>query len=122
VRRILILDADAALARAVARVTSPEVFAIDLAAPGPAALGAVRDRTDLVFLRVKAGPPAAVSLVAGLRRLRPRVPIVVVAAQASAADELALRRAGILCYLEEPLADDMLRSVVLSASPCCGVV
>jgi DNA-binding response OmpR family regulator len=122
VRRILILDADAALARALARVTSPEVFAIDQAAPGPGALGAVRDRTDLVFLRVKAGQPAAVSLVAGLRRLKPRVPIVVVAAEASVDDELALRRAGILCYLEEPLGDDMLRSVVLSASPCCGVV
>jgi DNA-binding response OmpR family regulator len=121
-KQILIVDHESQLAEVLARVAPPDIFGLSLAATEAKALAiAARSRTHLVFVRTHPQRRVVAPLIARLRALQPSVPIVVVAAPGSSEDERALRREGILCYLEEPLCDEVVRQVVAAVSPCCGV-
>ncbi|HEV2250281.1 MAG TPA: response regulator transcription factor [Candidatus Limnocylindria bacterium] len=107
-RRILVVDDDARLGASLRRALSYEGHAVEVAADGPGALRAARDRPpDLVVLdRMLPGLDG----VEVCRRLRAGsdVPILMLTARDAIADRVAGLDAGADDYLVKPFAHDEL--------------
>jgi DNA-binding response OmpR family regulator len=110
-RQILVVDDDARLAASLRRALAYEGHAVDVAADGPAALLAARDRPpDLVVLDVML---PGIDGVEVCRRLRAGgagsdVPILMLTARDSVSDRVAGLDAGADDYLVKPFAYDEL--------------
>lgn len=117
--RLLVIDADGDLAAALGRIVGAERVRVERAATPAQALAAARVAPAAFFVRTRPGEVGAAGLVSRLRRAQPAVPVIVVAREPAPQEELVLRREGILCYLQEPVADAVLREVVAAATPYC---
>ena len=113
--RILVVDRETDFPKALARAVASESCAIEVASTESAALAATRAEPALVFIRIAGEVRAAARLVGRLRARHPTVPIACVAADPGGRGEVTLRRKGILCYLQEPVDERILRQVVRGA-------
>jgi len=107
-RPILVVDDDARLAASVRRALAYEGYAVEVAADGPAALLAARDRPpDLVVLD---GMLPGLDGIEVCRRLRAGsdVPILMLTARDGVSDRVAGLDAGADDYLAKPFAYDEL--------------
>jgi two-component system response regulator MprA len=107
-RRILVVDDDARLAGSLRRALAYEGHAVEVAADGPSALIAARDRpSDLVVLDVMLPGLDGVEVC---RRLREGsdVPILMLTARDAVSDRVAGLDAGADDYLVKPFAYDEL--------------
>jgi two-component system response regulator MprA len=107
-RTILVVDDDARLAASLRRALAYEGHAVEVAADGPAALTAARDRPpDLVVLD---GMLPGLDGVEVCRRLRAAsdVPILMLTARDSVSDRVSGLDAGADDYLVKPFAYDEL--------------
>jgi two-component system response regulator MprA len=106
--RILVVDDDARLADSLRRALTYEGHTVDVAADGPAALAAARDRPpDLVVLDVMLPGMDGVEVC---RRLRggSNLPILMLTARDAISDRVAGLDAGADDYLVKPFAYDEL--------------
>lgn len=106
--RILVVDDDARLASSLRRALAYEGHAVEVAADGPAALVAARDRPpDLVVLDVML---PGIDGVEVCRRLRAGsdLPILMLTARDAVSDRVAGLDAGADDYLVKPFAYDEL--------------
>jgi two-component system response regulator MprA len=107
-RQILVVDDDARLAASLRRALAYEGYAVEIAADGPGALGAARDRPpDLVVLDVMLPGLDGVEVC---RRLRAGsdLPILMLTARDAISDRVAGLDAGADDYLVKPFAYDEL--------------
>lgn len=107
-RPILVVDDDARLAASLRRALAYEGYAVEVAADGPAALVAARDRPpDLVVLD---GMLPGLDGIEVCRRLRDGsdVPILMLTARDGVSDRVAGLDAGADDYLAKPFAYDEL--------------
>jgi len=107
-RRILVVDDDARLAASLRRALAYEGHAVEIAADGPGALVAARDRPpDLVVLDVMLPGLDGVEVC---RRLREGsdVPIMMLTARDAISDRVSGLDAGADDYLVKPFAHDEL--------------
>ena len=107
-RRILVVDDDARLAASLRRALAYEGHGVEVAADGPAALAAARDRPpDLVVLDVMLPGLDGVEVC---RRLRQGsdVPVLMLTARDAISDRVAGLDAGADDYLVKPFAHDEL--------------
>ena len=107
-RRILVVDDDARLAASLRRALAYEGHGVEVAADGPAALVAARDRPpDLVVLDVMLPGLDGVEVC---RRLRQGsdVPVLMLTARDAISDRVAGLDAGADDYLVKPFAHDEL--------------
>jgi len=118
--RIVVVDTDANLSTALARVLDHAGLRIDVAKTEAEVLAASNPEPAMVLVRTGADDRTAERVIARFRRCHPSVPVAVVASEPSAQQERALRRQGILCYLQEPVSDHVLYQMVCGAAPVCG--
>jgi two-component system response regulator MprA len=107
-RQILVVDDDARLAASLRRALAYEGYAVEIAADGPGALAAARDRPpDLVVLDVMLPGLDGVEVC---RRLRAGsdLPILMLTARDAISDRVAGLDAGADDYLVKPFAYDEL--------------
>jgi len=118
--RIVVVDQDADLSMALARALDRVSVQIEVVTTEAQVLAASSPEPAMVFVRTRAGDALAERVIGRLRACHPSVPVAVVASEASMEEESALRRQGILCYLQEPVSDHVLQQVVCGAAPGCG--
>lgn len=118
--RILVVDKETDFPKALARAVASESCEIEVAPTDAAALAAAKGEPAVVFVRISGGVRAAARLVGRLRARHPTVPVACVAADPSGRHEITLRRKGILCYLQEPVDERILRQVVRGAACAHG--
>lgn len=114
---ILIVDKDMNLAASLVRATDTRHIRVDVAQTEADALAAMRAEPALVFVRTRGWRAEEIErLIGRIRSREPSVPVAVIASGGSAADEVSLRRLGILCYLQEPVSTHLVREVVRGAA------
>jgi len=117
VMKILIVDKDMHLAESVVRATDTRQVRVDVVQTEADALASMRDETALVFVRTRGWRAEEVKrLIGRIGSREPAVPVAVIASGGTVADEVSLRRLGILCYLQEPVSTDLVREVVCGAA------
>lgn len=118
--RIVVVDRDDALSMTLARVLDHDGLQIDIVGTEAEALAVSNPEPAMVLVRTGADDRVAERVIGRFRTSHPSVPVAVVASEPSVSQERALRRQGILCYLQEPVSDDVLHQVVCGATPVCG--
>jgi DNA-binding response OmpR family regulator len=103
--RVLVVDDDGSIRRALERALRLEGFAVDVAADGAAALDALEaDRHDIVVLDVVMPGVTGIDVTRALRDRGSRVPICILSARDEVADRVEGLRAGADDYLVKPFA------------------
>jgi len=123
--KILIVDKDMNLAASVVRAMDTRQIRVDVAQTEADALAAMRAEPALVFVRTRGWRAEEIKrLIGRIRSREPAVLVAVIASGGSAADEVALRRRGMLCYLQEPVSTGLVQEVVRGAASlgsACGL-
>ena len=103
--RILLIEDDEKVARAVATGLEAERFAVDRAADGLEGLDTARlGPYDLVILDLMLPGLGGTELLTRLRRIKPEVPILILTARDAVSDKIANFEAGADDYLTKPFA------------------
>ena len=111
--RILVVDDDPDFAQAVADVFATSPYRCDLASSGAAALSLCQKIDfDAVVTDLRMEGIDGVELVRRIKRLHPRVVVVLVTGEASIPTAVEAIKAGAYEYVSKPFAGDDLRAIV----------
>ncbi len=104
-RRVLIVDEDASLARFLRQELEAESFSVEVLHDGEAALGALREGSyDLVILDLNLPRLDGVSLIERVRPEKPRLPMLVLTARTQVEDKVLALRSGADDFVCKPFS------------------
>jgi EAL domain-containing protein (putative c-di-GMP-specific phosphodiesterase class I)/CheY-like chemotaxis protein len=116
-RPILVVDDDAALARAFQRVLSTAGFEVVLAVDGAAALHELERRSfDVIVSDIQMPGMSGVDLLRGVRARDLDVPVVLMTGNPTLETAMEAISLGALQYLQKPVASELLVGTVRRAS------
>jgi DNA-binding NtrC family response regulator len=115
-KHILIADDDEFLRLALAQLLELEGFTITSSPDGPGALRLAHQVTfDLILLDFKMPGPNGIEVLAGLRTLRPGVPVIMMSGQAGHNSVMDAIRGGACDFIDKPFDDDRVLAAVRRA-------
>ncbi len=115
IERILVVEDDLALQRALLRVTSSMEAATAVAATLADGLAKLRAGVDLVLLDVRLPDGSGVAIAEAAAHLRPAPLVVAISGEAEPGEAFRLAQAGVLAYVEKPFSLRELRSAIHAA-------
>ncbi|MEO8287077.1 MAG: response regulator transcription factor [Chloroflexota bacterium] len=108
-QRILVVDDDQSVINLLKRGLSYEGFAVDTAASGPDGLALARERyPDLVILDIMMPGMDGLEVLGRLRAADPRIPILMLTARDTSADQVEGLQKGADDYVVKPFAFEVL--------------
>lgn len=103
--RILVIEDDRAIQKALKRLFESEGFTVDLAADGPAGLASFRARPPaLVLLDLKLPNMPGLDVCREIRTSAPSLPVVILSAAAEEVDKVLLLELGADDYVTKPFS------------------
>lgn len=114
--RILLVEDRDSLRRMLCRALEKEGYTVDTAVDGPAGIEKLDGEPyDLVLTDLKLPGASGLEVLAAARRLRPRLPVVVMTAYGTVATAVEAMKSGAIDFLEKPVEIEDLYSIVAAA-------
>ncbi len=114
--RILLAEDDPSQRRVMEYLLSEEGYSVTPVANGEEALKAFREEApDLVVTDMSMPGMGGLDLLAGLKRLAPQVPVIIITAFGTIRTAVEAMRGGAFEYIAKPVNDDELKLVVAKA-------
>ncbi len=115
-RRLLIVDDEAAICLACARVLGPQGFEVETTTdPHEGLQRAAANDYACVLLDLKMPRMDGLEFLEALRRVKPRVPVLIMTGHSSAASAVAAGRLGASHYVAKPFSPEEVLAAVRSA-------
>jgi two-component system nitrogen regulation response regulator NtrX len=112
-RTILIADDEQAVRASLQRLLEFESYRVVMAADGPAALAAVRDRAiDLALIDIKMPGMDGLEVLSQLHTDHPQLPVVIISGHGTIQTAVEATRLGAFDFVEKPIDADRLLLVI----------